>query len=81
MLVFLYLNYYLFIPRLYFSQKYLLYVFAILLCFTLVLAMIVLADRQDFFRQPPSFSAIEHVHPNPPPSYNADSSQSFRTTQ
>jgi hypothetical protein len=47
MLVFFYLNYYRLIPRLYFQRRFPAYVLSVAGCFGLILALLVLLDRQD----------------------------------
>ncbi|WP_428656337.1 sensor histidine kinase [Runella sp.] len=85
MLGFFYLNYYILIPKLYFSEKYLLYAFSTLLCFGVVLLMLVSIDRRDIFfqRKPPHHEF--NAERRPPPSFDAPQPQlpppAFQTTQ
>ncbi|RRB17202.1 sensor histidine kinase [Larkinella knui] len=47
MLVFFYVNYYVLIPKLYLSGKYILYVTSVVGCFLVIISTVVLLDRQD----------------------------------
>lgn len=64
MLAFFYANYYWFIPKLYFTKKYLLYAFSTVLCFSIILLLLLSVDRRDVF-QPSSI-------PPPPPALPQD---------
>lgn len=61
--IFLYLNYYLFVPKLYFQNKYVLYILVVLLYLVVILPIPHLIGKlinEDFVGRPPS----------PPPSQN-----------
>ncbi|QJD77325.1 sensor histidine kinase [Spirosoma rhododendri] len=70
MLAFLYLNYYVLIPRLYFSHRYGLYTGIMLLGFLAIGFVMTIRDRHDFFGDPPPFGGQPSAEPGrmfPPP--------------
>lgn len=72
MLIFFYLNYYLLIPVLYFSRKFLAYTLSVCLCFSLVISMVILSDRHDILpwrSNPPSIKKESRLE-MPFPSHN-----------
>jgi hypothetical protein len=69
MLAFLYLNYYVLIPRLYFSHRYGLYTGTMLLGFLIIGSVMTIRDRHDLFSPPPGNSRqpVGKTNGIPPP--------------
>ncbi|WP_234734936.1 sensor histidine kinase [Tellurirhabdus bombi] len=67
MLAFFYVNYYILIPRLYFSGRYVIFAGSLLGCFVVIIGLLLTVDRQDVFQQSPPLTPYELPDRRPSP--------------
>ena len=73
MLLFFYANYYVLIPRLYFSRRYVVYCLSVVGCFGLIIGVLLTIDRQDIVNQ---FTQLP-ASADPPPPFSAGQQQGY----